>query len=97
VSYDSKIPEVIKIMEQVGAELKNDENFKSLIIEAIEIFGLNTFADSALIVKARLKTKPGEQWKVMREFNKRLKDEFDKKGIEIPFPQRTIHHIGQSK
>ncbi len=96
VSYNSNIPEVIKIMEEVGSGLKNDENFSLLIIEPIEIFGLNTFADSALIVKARLKTKPGEQWKVMREFNKRLKDEFDNKGIEIPFPQRTIHHIKES-
>lgn len=97
VSYSSNVPEVIKTMEEVGNALKNDEVFKILILDPIEIFGLNTFGDSALVVKGRIKTKPGEQWRVMREYNKRLKAEFDKKGIEIPFPQRTVHHVGELK
>ncbi len=91
VSYSSNIPEVIKIMEEVGEDLRSDEEYKSKILEPMEIFGLNTFGDSALVIKGRIKTLPGEQWKIMREYNKRLKAQFDIKGIEIPFPQRTIH------
>ena len=53
---------------------------------------LNSFGDNAIVIKARLKTKPGEQWRIMREFNSRIKSTFDKEGIEIPFPQRTIHY-----
>ena len=94
VSYSSEIPKVIRIMEEVGIKLKSDTTFNEKILEPIEIFGLNSFGDSALVIKARIKTKPGEQWSILREYNKRLKVEFDKNDIEIPFPQRTVHHIG---
>ncbi len=94
VSYNSDIQTVVKIMERVGNTLKEDADFKIKILEPIEIFGLNSFGDSALVIKARIKTMPGQQWAVMREYNKRLKTEFDKNNIEIPFPQRTVHFIG---
>jgi small conductance mechanosensitive channel len=97
VSYSSNISKVVKAMEKVGEDMRNADNFKESIIDNLEIFGLNSFGDSALVIKARLKTKPGEQWRVMREFNSRLKMVFDKEGIEIPFPQRTIHYAEKQK
>ena len=66
------------------------------ISEPIEILGLDQFADSAVIVKARTKTKPIRQWAVGREFNRRLKRRFDEKDIEIPFPHLTLY-VGQDK
>ena len=79
------------LMKQVGDELQNDPEFKDKIIEPMEIFGLDKFADSAIIIKARLKTKPIEQWGVGREYRKRLKYAFDQHNIEIPFPHTTIY------
>ena len=49
------------------------------------------FADSAVIIKFRMKTLPIKQWEVMREFRRRLKNRFDELGIEIPFPHRTLY------
>jgi small conductance mechanosensitive channel len=66
------------------------------ILEPIEILGLDQFGESAVIIKARTKTKPIKQWGVAREFNRRLKKRFDEKNIEIPFPHVTLH-IGQDK
>jgi small conductance mechanosensitive channel len=97
VSYKSDVPQVISVMQEIGDELKADQDFGSKILEPMEIFGLNAFMDSSIVIKARLKTRPGEQWSVMREYNKRLKKAFDGKGIEIPFPQRTIHHIQEKE
>lgn len=57
----------------------------------MEVFGVDAFGDSAVVVKARLKTKPIQQWNVGREYRKRLKVAFDREGIEIPFPHRTIY------
>ncbi|MFO8067233.1 MAG: mechanosensitive ion channel family protein [Bacteroidales bacterium] len=91
VAYKEDIQKVMHIMQQVGEELKNDEEFKDIIIEPIEVFGLNDFGDSALVIKARLKTKPIQQWTVGREYRKRLKVAFDKNNIEIPFPHRTVY------
>ncbi len=91
VAYKENPQEVMDLMKQVGSELQNDSEFKNKIIEPIEIFGLDKFADSAIIIKARLKTKPGEQWAVGREYRKRLKYAFDQHNIEIPFPHTTVY------
>jgi len=91
VAYKEDIDQVIFVMRNVGDDLYNDDEFKEKIIEPLEILGLNEFADSALVIKARFKTRPGEQWMVGREYRRRLKIAFDSKGIEIPFPHTTIY------
>jgi small conductance mechanosensitive channel len=50
-------------------------------------------ADSAIVVRGRVKVRPGEQWRVGRELNRRIKRRFDELGIEFPFPQRTVHLV----
>ncbi|GAF05803.1 mechanosensitive ion channel family protein [Saccharicrinis fermentans] len=91
VAYKEDVNQVIDIMRQTGLELQNDPEFKDKIIEPIEIMGLDNFADSALVIKARFKTKPIMQWAVGREYRKRLKVAFDKNNIEIPFPHTTVY------
>jgi small-conductance mechanosensitive channel len=91
VAYKENPQVVMDLMKQVGNELQNDPEFKDKIIEPIEIFGLDKFADSAIIIKARLKTKPIQQWAVGREYRKRLKYAFDQHNIEIPFPHTTVY------
>lgn len=91
VAYKEDVDRVIKVMKDVADDLCADEEFKEFILEPIEIFGLDKFGDSAVIVKARIKTQPIKQWMVGREYNKRLKVAFDREQIEIPFPHRTIY------
>lgn len=91
VAYKEDLNKVMKIMKEVSEDLQNDSNFKNLILEPMEIFGLDSFGDSALIVKGRIKTKPIQQWTVGREYRKRLKEAFDQEHIEIPFPHQTIY------
>jgi small conductance mechanosensitive channel len=91
VAYKENVDQVMEIMKQVGDELQNDENFGPSIIEPIEVFGLDSFGDSALVIKARLKTKPIQQWTIGREYRRRLKIAFDAQNIEIPFPHTTVY------
>ena len=91
VAYKEDPEQVIQIMTAVGAEMEKDPVFGSKIIEPIEVVGVDNFADSAVIIRARFKTKPIEQWNVGREYRKRLKKVFDQKNIEIPFPHTTIY------
>jgi len=91
VAYKEDTDQVTEIMKQVGNELAKDPDFKDLIINPLEIFGVDKFADSAVIIKARLKTKPLQQWGVGREYRRRLKKAFDKNDIEIPFPHTTVY------
>jgi small-conductance mechanosensitive channel len=91
VAYKENVDQVIQIMKEVGDDLKNDPELGSNILEPIEVFGLDKFADSALVIKARLKTKPIMQWTTGREYRRRLKIAFDKQNIEIPFPHTTVY------
>ncbi len=96
VAYREDVDEVITVVKQLDEELRNDPEYKDDIIAPIEILGLDKFADSAVVIKARTTTKPIKQWRVGREFNRRMKRRFDELGIEIPFPHRTLY-IGQDK
>lgn len=96
VAYREDVDEVIEVIKQVDEDLRSDTSFKFDILEPIEILGLDQFADSAVIIKARTKTKPIRQWAVAREFNRRLKKKFDELNIEIPFPHTTLY-MGQEK
>jgi small conductance mechanosensitive channel len=91
VAYKEDVDHVMKVMQVTGEKLINDPQFKNKIIEPLEIFGLDQFGDSAIVIKARLKTIPIEQWTIGREFRKRLKKAFDEVGIEIPFPHTTVY------
>jgi small conductance mechanosensitive channel len=96
VAYRENVDEVIGVIKEVDEELRNDPDYKDDILEPIEILGLDQFADSAVIVKARTTTVPIKQWRVGREFNRRLKMKFDERDIEIPFPHVTLY-MGESK
>ncbi len=96
VAYREDVDEVISVLKQIDADLRGDPKFGKDILEPLEILGLDKFADSAVIIKALIKTKPICQWAVGREFNRRMKKTFDERGIEIPFPHLTLY-MGQDK
>ncbi len=92
ISYDADVRKAEKIINEVGQEMAEDEEWKDRIIEPIAYLRLNSFGDSSVNLKAVGKTATLEQWNVAGEYRTRLKQAFDKQGIEIPFPQRVIHN-----
>jgi moderate conductance mechanosensitive channel len=96
VAYREDVDEVIRVVKLVDEDIRRDPAFAPDILEPIEVLGLDQFADSAVIIKARIKTKPIKQWNVGREFNRRLKKKFDELDIEIPFPHTTLY-LGRDK
>jgi len=96
VAYRENYDEVAEILREVGEDLRADAEFGADILEPIDIMGLDRFEDSAVIVRARLKTTAGKQWGIGREYNRRLKSAFDARGIEMPFPHQTIY-FGEDK
>ena len=94
VGYGSDIGKVIDVINRVGRELADDAYWKDQIMEAPAFLRIDTFGDSAIIVKILGKTLPLSQWDVAGELRKRLKYAFDNEGIEIPLPQRVIHTKG---
>jgi small conductance mechanosensitive channel len=89
VSYKDDPDKVFEVMRKVDEEMRNDPSYQSLMLAPIEIAGVDRFADSSVIIKARLKTTPINQWTVGREYNRRMKKAFAENNIEIPFPQQV--------
>lgn len=96
IAYREDVDDVIGVIQDVGAVLRTDEALTEAILEDIQVQGLDRFDDSAVVIRARIKTKPLQQWAVRRAFNKALKRRFDELGIEMPFPHQTIY-FGEDK
>jgi small-conductance mechanosensitive channel len=78
-------------MHEVAAELRLDPDHAARILDDLEMAGVERWADSAVVIRARFKVAPLAQWTVRREYLRRLKSAFDRSGIEIPFPQLMLH------
>ena len=91
VGYGEDVDRVIHVMRSVAKELRNDPTHAPNILDDLDVAGVNEWADSAVIIRARFRVAPLMQWGVRREYLRRLKRAFDEQGIEIPFPQLKIH------
>jgi len=90
VSYREDIDRVYAVMREAARALRETPEFGARIIGDLEIAGVDQWAESAVMIRARIRTQPLEQWGVRREYLKRLKAAFDREGIAIPFPHRTL-------
>lgn len=96
IAYRESIDEAYAVMREVAGELRTAEGYAGKILEDIDIAGVQDWGDSAVVIRCRFKTVALEQWGVRREFLRRLKDAFDARGIEIPYPHLTVY-AGQDK
>ncbi|MFQ5983967.1 MAG: mechanosensitive ion channel family protein [Alphaproteobacteria bacterium] len=91
VAYRENTDEVVAVLEEIAEELRQDPEYGPQILEPLQVLGVDRFEDSAVVIRARIKTRPIRQWGVKREFNRRMKIRFDEEGIEIPFPHQTVY------
>jgi len=91
IAYRENVDEVMKVIEDLGREMAEDQTLAPDIIRPLEVQGLQSLEDSAVVIRARIRVRPGKQWGMKREFNRRMKNRFDELGIEIPFPHQTVY------
>jgi len=96
VAYRENVDDVMEVMRRTGATMREDPAMGPRILADLDIAGVDSWGDSAVVIRCRFKTLPLEQWTVKREFLRRLKAAFDEAGIEIPFPHLTVY-AGQDK
>lgn len=90
ISYREDVDQIMELLNQIGKELAAEEPWKSVLLEPLQIFGVERFGESELVIRVVVKTAPLKQWEVGRELRRRIKIRFDEKGIQIPFPHRVL-------
>ncbi len=91
VAYKTDVTHVMRVLNEIGAELKEMPEYGKYVLSPIEVYGLNEFQDSAIVIQFRIKTTPQEQWMIKRKLNQMIKERFEQEGIEIPFPQIVVN------
>jgi len=91
VSYGTDLDHAITVINRVGQELANDPKWAPLILKPPQVLRVDNLGDSGIDIKILGDTKPIEQWNIMGELRLRLKKEFDKEGIEIPWPHTKVY------
>jgi moderate conductance mechanosensitive channel len=90
VAYEEDVDRVMDALRDVDRQLRREWPFRRIMLEPIQIDGLDQFGPSANVIKSRIKVRAGEQWRVSREFNRRVKKRFDELGIDMPFPRQIV-------
>lgn len=91
VGYSEDVDRCMEVMREVGAEMRADPEHASSILADFETQGVQSLGDSAVVIRARVQVQPGKQFGIQRVYNRLIKNRFDREGIEIPFPHRTIY------
>ena len=91
VAYKEDTDRVTAIMRRVADEMRSEAEFHRLMLEPIEIFGVDNFSENAVTIKARFKTQPSHQLTIGREYRRRLKKSFDAEGVEMALAQRQTN------
>jgi moderate conductance mechanosensitive channel len=91
VGYEEDVDRALGVVRDEAASFSTDPEWTSQLDGPVEVPGIESLGDSAMVIRSLIRTQPGSQWAAAREYRRRLKLRFDRESIEIPFPQRKVH------
>ena len=91
VGYDEDVDRALAVVRDEAAQFSADKEWAPQLDGPVEVPGIESLGDSAMVIRSLIKTQPGSQWNAAREFRRRLKNRLDREQIDIPFPQRRVH------
>jgi small conductance mechanosensitive channel len=89
VAYEQDVERGMKILEEIADKWAGEN--KDVVLEAPIVQGVLSLGSSEVTLRVSIKVKPMTHWGAERELKRRIKDTFDKKGIEIPFPRQVVY------
>jgi small conductance mechanosensitive channel len=91
VPYEENVDRALEVLRDEAAQFSTDKAWGTQLDGPVEVLGVESLSDSAVVLRTLLRTQPGSQWSVAREFRRRIKNRFDKETLDIPYPQRRVH------
>lgn len=90
VGYKENVDDVVALLKKIGAEMRNDPNWEVMIRDDVQIFGLDAFGELGLVITGQVRTGPGQQAAVRREFQARVQKRFLEAGIDLPYRHQNL-------
>src|SRR5262245_15997178 len=97
VGYEEDTDRCNEVLHRVGQELGKDAVYGPMLRGPFQVLGIERLDASAVILRVWVETRPHHRWDVLREMRRRIKKAFDDAGIEIPYPQMTVHRVEDGK
>jgi small conductance mechanosensitive channel len=91
IPYTEDVDRILTVVRDEAAQFSTDAVWGLQLDGPVEVLGIEELRDNSVVIRTLLKTQPGSQWNVAREFRRRLKIRFDREAIETPFQQRRVH------
>jgi len=89
VSYSEPSDRIVRLLEQVGEDLRHDPGFEHLILSDVDVPGIDRVGGGEAEYLMLVKTKPNHQFAVSRELRRRIKEVFERNKIQTPAPGRV--------
>ncbi len=91
VAYSEDLDQVIEVINRVCKKMAEEPEWKNKILKVPQVLRVDNLGDSGIEIKILGDTRPIMQWEVTGELRKRIKNEFDRQGIEIPWPHMKVY------
>lgn len=91
VPYTEDVDRILSVVRDEAAQFSTDQVWGLQLDGPVEVLGVESLTDNSIVIRTLLKTQPGSQWNVAREFRRRLINRFAREAIESPFQQRRVH------
>jgi len=85
VAYEEDLSHVYDVLREIAETMRAEAAWGAMMRDDLQIFGLDQFGASALVITGQIRTGPGQHWAVRREFYARVKDRFEQEHIEMPY------------
>jgi small conductance mechanosensitive channel len=97
VGYDEDVDRCLEVLRRVGEEMVQDPVHGPMLRGPLQVLGVERFDASSVVLRVWVETRPHHRWDVLREMRRRVKRAFDEAGIELPYPQMTVHRAAERK
>jgi small-conductance mechanosensitive channel len=91
VAYGTDLDYAIDVINRVCKKMFEEEKWKSMMLSLPQVLRVDSLGDSGIDIKILGDVKPLQQWTIMGQLRLRIKNEFDRVGIEIPWPHTKLY------
>ncbi|MGB5815852.1 MAG: mechanosensitive ion channel domain-containing protein [Thermoanaerobaculia bacterium] len=90
IGYKEDVDRVMEVILDVAKNFRADPEFESWVTDDPVMLGVDKFTEYGVVIKFMMQTRPDKIFPVRRQMLRRIKNRFDREGIDISVPHRVI-------